>query len=132
LTTRTPCTAVSTTGAHPVLDGDQSTHAASDLSAGFHDYQVIWQPGMLTWAVDGVAYAQYTEAQALAAGQAWPFELGRLSDRGSRSGRRIRVGRRPERADCVPLDTDPVGQDLAVGRLPPRGQFVPIVERTRS
>jgi beta-glucanase (GH16 family) len=61
-------------GPTPYWTETHSTRAASDLSAGFHDYQVIWQPGMLTWAVDGVAYAQYTEAQALAAGQGWPFD----------------------------------------------------------
>jgi beta-glucanase (GH16 family) len=52
----------------------QSTAASPDLSAGFHDYQVVWQPGMLTWEIDGVAYAQYTQAQAQADGQAWPFD----------------------------------------------------------
>lgn len=61
-------------GPTPYWARTQSTVAAADLSAGFHDYQVIWQPGMLTWAVDGVAYAQYTAAQATAAGQAWPFD----------------------------------------------------------
>jgi beta-glucanase (GH16 family) len=29
---------------------------------------------MVTWAVDGVAYAQYTKAQALAAHEPWPFD----------------------------------------------------------
>jgi hypothetical protein len=29
---------------------------------------------MLTWAIDGHAYAQYTEAQATAAGHTWPFD----------------------------------------------------------
>jgi beta-glucanase (GH16 family) len=48
----------------------------ADASQGFHDYQVISQPGMITWAVDGVAYAQYTKAQAVAAGQPWPFDDG--------------------------------------------------------
>jgi beta-glucanase (GH16 family) len=52
----------------------QSTSESADLSAGFHDYQLIWQPGELTWAVDGVAYAQYTEAEAARAGEAWPFD----------------------------------------------------------
>jgi beta-glucanase (GH16 family) len=54
----------------------QSTDMAADASQGFHDYQVISQPGMITWAVDGVAYAQYTEAQAAAAGEPWPFDDG--------------------------------------------------------
>ena len=52
----------------------QYTIMGADASQDFHDYQVIWQPGMLTWAVDGVAYAQYTKAQATAAGQAWPYD----------------------------------------------------------
>jgi beta-glucanase (GH16 family) len=52
----------------------QSTNMAADATTGFHDYQIIWQPGMLTWAVDGVAFAQYTKSQALAAGQAWPYD----------------------------------------------------------
>ncbi len=54
----------------------QSTVMAADATQGFHDYQVVWQPGMLTWAIDGVAYAQYTAAQAAAAAQPWPFDGG--------------------------------------------------------
>jgi hypothetical protein len=49
----------------------QTTRIASDASTGFHDYQLVWQPGLLTWAVDGVAYAQYTQEQAIAAGYPW-------------------------------------------------------------
>ena len=30
--------------------------------------------GMLTWALDGVAYAQYTVQQAQASGRPWPFD----------------------------------------------------------
>lgn len=52
----------------------QSTLLSADTSQGFHDYQVVWQPGMVTWAVDGVAYAQYSKAQALAAHKPWPFD----------------------------------------------------------
>ena len=37
---------------------------------------MIWQPGMVTWAVDGIAYAQYTEQEAVAAGHTWPFDGG--------------------------------------------------------
>jgi beta-glucanase (GH16 family) len=58
----------------PGWSDTMSTNESADLSAGFHDYQLIWQPGELTWAVDGVAYAQYTEAEAQANGQAWPFD----------------------------------------------------------
>jgi beta-glucanase (GH16 family) len=50
----------------------QSSQLTSDAT-GWHDYQLIWQPGLLTWAIDGVAYAQYSEAQAEAAGESWPF-----------------------------------------------------------
>jgi beta-glucanase (GH16 family) len=53
-----------------------SHHTRLDIAAtsGYHDYQVVWQPGMITWAVDGVAYAQYTRAEARAAGRSWPFD----------------------------------------------------------
>jgi beta-glucanase (GH16 family) len=54
----------------------QSTVMAADASQGFHDYQLAWQPGLLTWAIDGIAYAQYTEAQALASGYPWIFDDG--------------------------------------------------------
>jgi len=54
----------------------QSATLADDASTGFHDYQVVWQPGLITWAVDGVAYAQYSQAQAAAAGRPWPFDDG--------------------------------------------------------
>jgi Glycosyl hydrolases family 16 len=57
----------------PTWGETQSTVMTADASQGFHDYSVVWQPGMLTWAVDGVAYAQYTQAQATAAGHPWPF-----------------------------------------------------------
>ena len=60
-------------GPTPYWTETQSADRTADLSAGFNDYEVIWQPGMITWAVDGVAYAQFTEAQAAAAGEAWPF-----------------------------------------------------------
>jgi len=50
----------------------QHTSMSGDASQGFHDYSVVYQPGMITWAVDGVAYAQYTEAQGVAQG-GWPF-----------------------------------------------------------
>jgi beta-glucanase (GH16 family) len=52
----------------------QSSQLTSDAT-GWHDYQLIWQPGLLTWAIDGVAYAQYSEAQAEAAGEPWPFNV---------------------------------------------------------
>jgi beta-glucanase (GH16 family) len=52
----------------------QSTVMTADASQGYHDYQLSWQPGLLTWAVDGIAYAQYTQAQAQASGYPWPFD----------------------------------------------------------
>jgi len=58
----------------PLWGETQSTQMAADATQGFHDYQVVWQPEMLTWAVDGVVYAQYTKAQAVAAGYPWPFD----------------------------------------------------------
>lgn len=54
----------------------QSTVMGDDASQNFEDYQVVWQPGYVTWAVDGVAYAQYSDWQAAAAGQSWPFDDG--------------------------------------------------------
>jgi beta-glucanase (GH16 family) len=54
----------------------QSTTMSADASQGFHDYQVAWQPGLITWAVDGIAYAQYTQAEAAAAGYPWVFDDG--------------------------------------------------------
>jgi len=48
--------------------------ARADLARGYHDFQVIWQPGLITWAVDGRAYAQYSRAQARAAGEQWPYD----------------------------------------------------------
>ena len=71
--TRTVYGSLHNWGPTPYWAETQQT-TGGDLSAGYHDFQVIWQPGMLTWAVDGVAYAQYTEAQATAAGQGWPFD----------------------------------------------------------
>jgi len=61
-------------GPTPYWTETQATNAATDLSGGFHDYEIVWQPGMMTWAVDGVAYAQYTQTQATLANQAWPFD----------------------------------------------------------
>ena len=54
----------------------QSTVMTADASQGYHDYQLSWQPGLLTWAIDGIAYAQYTQAQAQASGYPWPFDDG--------------------------------------------------------
>jgi Glycosyl hydrolases family 16 len=58
----------------PTWGETQATRISADASQGFHDYEIVWQPGMITWAVDGIAYAQYTQAQAQAAGHPWPFD----------------------------------------------------------
>jgi beta-glucanase (GH16 family) len=55
------------------LWGETQSGLLSSDATNWHDYQLIWQPGMLTWAIDGVAYAQYTEAEATAHGYTWPF-----------------------------------------------------------
>lgn len=49
-----------------------------DAIAAPHVYSTVWEPGMVTWAIDGQAYAQYTKAQAAAAGNAWTFDGARL------------------------------------------------------
>jgi hypothetical protein len=54
----------------------QSTEMSDDATQAYHDYQLAWQPGLLTWAVDGIAYAQYDEAQAVANGYPWVFDDG--------------------------------------------------------
>ncbi|MGD0386260.1 MAG: family 16 glycosylhydrolase [Solirubrobacteraceae bacterium] len=55
------------------LWGETQAGSLTSDATGWHDYQLIWQPGLLTWAIDGVAYAQYSQAQAQAAGQTWNF-----------------------------------------------------------
>lgn len=52
------------------LWGETQTGQLSSDATGWHDYQLIWQPGLLTWAIDGVAYAQYSRTQATS----WPFD----------------------------------------------------------
>jgi beta-glucanase (GH16 family) len=59
-----------------------STWNGPDFSAGWHTYAVDWEPGSLTWYVDGVARQQYTNANVaskpmyllanLAVGGTWP------------------------------------------------------------
>lgn len=56
----------------PIWSETQQTTLAADASQGFHDYSVTVEPGMITWAVDGIAYAQYKESQA-PSGE-WPFD----------------------------------------------------------
>jgi beta-glucanase (GH16 family) len=54
----------------------ESAVMPNDAATGFHDYQLAWQPGLITWALDGIAFAQYTQAQAQAAGYPWVFDDG--------------------------------------------------------
>ena len=42
----------------------QTLAMGDDASQEWEDYQVVWQPGYISWAVDGVAYAQYSDWQA--------------------------------------------------------------------
>ena len=61
----------------PSLWGEtQSTVMSADASQSYNDFELAWQPGLLTWAVNGIAFAQYTEAQAIASGYPWPFDDG--------------------------------------------------------
>jgi beta-glucanase (GH16 family) len=58
----------------PAWSETQAVTLPTNLSGGYHDYEVVWQPGIVTWAVDGVAYAQYTRSKAAAMHQSWPFD----------------------------------------------------------
>jgi len=52
-----------------------SEQSLGDLSAGFHIFGVIWAPGLITWTVDGVAYASATPS-SLTPGSTWEFDQG--------------------------------------------------------
>jgi hypothetical protein len=54
----------------------QTLAMGDDASQEWEDYQVVWQPGYISWAVDGVAYAQYSDWQAASNGQSGPFDDG--------------------------------------------------------
>jgi beta-glucanase (GH16 family) len=56
--------------------GELQTTVGDDASQNWADYQVVWQPGYISWALDGVAYAQYSSWQAASNGQSWPFDDG--------------------------------------------------------
>lgn len=48
-------------------DGDTgATWNGPDFAAGWHTYAVDWEPGSLTWYVDGIARRQYTDANVVA------------------------------------------------------------------
>lgn len=64
-------------------DGDTgATWTGDDFSAGWHTYAVDWEPGSLTWYVDGIARRTYTNTNVaskpmyllanLAVGGNWP------------------------------------------------------------
>jgi beta-glucanase (GH16 family) len=53
------------------------TSASASLAGGFHTYGVIWQPGRITWTLDGVQYASVSRSQ-LTSQQTWPFDSQRF------------------------------------------------------
>ena len=57
-------------------DWGEMQSASVSSTASYNDYQVAWQPGLITWALNGIAFAQYTQAQAQAAGYPWVFDDG--------------------------------------------------------
>jgi len=50
----------------------QTVTAAQSLAGAYHDYGVIWQPGRITWTIDGAAYATATPAEEPASAR-WVF-----------------------------------------------------------
>jgi beta-glucanase (GH16 family) len=50
----------------------QALSAGAPFTSGFHTYGVIWQPGRITWTLDGVPYGTATPA-SLPAGAQWVF-----------------------------------------------------------
>ena len=99
----------------------QTLAMGDDASQEWEDYQVVWQPGYISWAVDGVAYAQYSDWQAASNGQSWPFDDGAgfyliadLAVTGQNDS-----GRPADLLDGLPRhDADPVRQGLAVTAPP--------------
>ncbi len=51
----------------------QTGTLTSSAATGFHDYSLVWQSGLMTWAIDGQAYAQYSESNDSSIG-GWPFQ----------------------------------------------------------
>lgn len=65
---------------HGPISGTSNTQQVQDafkspvaLTSGYHTYGVVWQPGRITWAVDGVAYGSVT-LSSLQAGSQWVFD----------------------------------------------------------
>ena len=56
--------------------GEMQSTSVANATTGYNDYQLAWQPGLITWALNGIAFAQYTQAQAQAAGYPWVFDDG--------------------------------------------------------
>ncbi|PKV50180.1 glycosyl hydrolase family 16 [Aquimarina sp. MAR_2010_214] len=48
-------------------------HAGLDLSAGFHEYAVEWEPEVIRWYVDDTLYHTVTKANTV---DPWPFDQG--------------------------------------------------------
>ncbi len=64
-------------GPSPASTGDfqvqGSAVSGASLADDFHTYGVVWQPGRITWTLDGVAYASATPAD-LAPQDRWVFD----------------------------------------------------------
>lgn len=65
---------------HGPVSGSSSGYAVqgdvvspTSLADAFHTYGVIWQPGRITWTLDGTPYASVTPGD-LARGQRWVFD----------------------------------------------------------
>jgi len=54
------------------------TGAVGDLSAGFHTYGIIWNPGSIEYTIDGTVYATLNPTM-LVAGSTWMFDSGTYS-----------------------------------------------------
>lgn len=52
-----------------------NTTAVGDLSAGFHTYGIIWNPGSIEYTIDGTPYA-LVSTNTLVAGSTWVFDTG--------------------------------------------------------
>ena len=65
--------------------GKQSASSTTGLSAGWHTYAVDWEPGSITWYIDGVARKTITSSQAPIANQAMYLVVNLAVDNGANS-----------------------------------------------
>jgi beta-glucanase (GH16 family) len=63
------------TGTSDTQQWQTNTTAFGDLSAAFHTYGIIWNPGAITYTIDGTAVA-YVTTSSLVAGSTWEFDSG--------------------------------------------------------